>query len=388
MKRIPTFKKYVRHHKWWILFWLHGKRNRWPAGDDETAADVLISKTILAIQEKRFDGKRESVVGTVEPNGTAKRIKFRELSSTFYKRHSVKLKAPEAVELQLRVLDRRFGERNVDTITTADVDEFLADRYAVVKAKTADKSQITLKQVLGKAVEWGYIKANPAAATKPAGDEDDAREFFLTRPEADKLLDACPGWLRPLVLAAFLTGGRRSELLKLTWQDVSLTGKTVRYRHTKNKRHRTVPMPDELVEAIKALPNRKGQIEAGRVFLGPDGAPLEKEALRYAFDKARDDAGLSRTVEGADGTTETLRFRLHDARHTYASWLVQAGVSLYQVQKLLGHSSVTMTERYSHLAPDHLKAAIEALNRTTATETATGTVTTLRAVESPAAVSA
>src|SRR5262245_51590755 len=131
--KLPTFKKYQRHRKWWVKFHLHGQRYRWPAGDDLVAADVLISKTTLAIQEGRFDGKRETVTGTVEPNGTAKRIKFRELSSTFYKRHAVKLKAPVAVELQLRILDRWFGDRYVDTITTADVDEFIAERYANVK---------------------------------------------------------------------------------------------------------------------------------------------------------------------------------------------------------------------------------------------------------------
>jgi integrase len=83
------------------------------------------------------------------------------------------------------------------------------------------------------------------------------------------------------------------------------------------------------------------------VFCKKDGERLQ--ALRVAFSTALEQAGI------AD-------FRIHDLRHTCASWLVSAGQSLHAVRELLGHSTVKMTERYAHLSPDNVRAAVEVLD--------------------------
>lgn len=158
-----------------------------------------------------------------------------------------------------------------------------------------------------------------------------ARHVYLTREQVRALAEAAGGVEGDAILFAALTGLRRSELLKLT-PAMIVDDCIMLDSHTKTGKPRAVPMPAQAARiARKRLP-----------------WVMTQDSLRNAFERARLAVGLPHV-------------RLHDLRHTYASWLIQGGQSLSAVQDLLGHTTPTMTRRYAHLAPEHLKRAVKGL---------------------------
>jgi len=153
--------------------------------------------------------------------------------------------------------------------------------------------------------------------------------------------------LRDFITLALNTGCRKNELLHLEWRNVVLEHRFViiQPETAKNRKRRILPLNQK---ATSALENRQRQQNGEWVFNNPDGTRLE--SLDYRFRKARQKAGIE-------------DFRIHDLRHTFASWLVSEGVDLIKVRDLLGHSSITMTERYAHLIPNRLEAAVAVLDR-------------------------
>lgn len=149
----------------------------------------------------------------------------------------------------------------------------------------------------------------------------------------------------PFVLALLLTGARFGEIASLTWQDVNLEARqiTLPGPRTKSAQTRYVPINAELLELLKAW----GPKPRGLVFPGKDGAPIVdlKSAWKSIVKASKLDSP----------------FRIHDLRHTFASRLVQRGAPLQVVQRLLGHSSLRMTERYSHLNDQQLVDAVALL---------------------------
>ncbi len=193
------------------------------------------------------------------------------------------------------------------------------------------------------ALDWRYVVENPVKRVKPFK-ESPPRIRYLTEAEAGRLLSACDSaWLRLIVQATLLTAARKGELRRLEWSEVDLERGLITFLHTKNRSNRTIPLHGTLRNSLASLPHREGP-----VFLGDDGLPVRKSALRYAFEKA---------VKVAD----LAPFRFHDLRHAVVSFIVQAGVSLAVVQVIGGWKTVSMVNRYAHLQPAHLRGAIDAL---------------------------
>ncbi|MEI6414809.1 MAG: tyrosine-type recombinase/integrase [Pseudomonadota bacterium] len=149
----------------------------------------------------------------------------------------------------------------------------------------------------------------------------------------------------PYIIALMsLTGVRKSNAMNARWVEVDEANGTWTIPETKSGRPQTIQLSDTLVELLQALPSR-GQSE----YLFPNprtGKPFTD--IFYAWDHARKKVGLGHV-------------RLHDLRHTFASLLINAGHSLYVVQKALGHQSPAMTTRYAHLADATLKQANNAV---------------------------
>jgi integrase len=153
--------------------------------------------------------------------------------------------------------------------------------------------------------------------------------------------------LKPLVLVALNTGLRRGELLGLTWDAVNFSGKilTVTAATAKSGHTRRVPTNREALEILTAWHERQGKPKGDAlVFPGHEGERMKR---------------IDTSWESLMKAARLKNFRLHDCRHHFASKLVQAGVDLYTVKELLGHSEIAMTQKYSHLAPDNLRAAVE-----------------------------
>jgi site-specific recombinase XerD len=196
---------------------------------------------------------------------------------------------------------------------------------------TIHSSFVLLSAALGAAVVEGLLPANPCDRVKlptvPRG-----REVFYSREQVDQLADVVDDRHRAVVLFLAYTGLRWGELVGLHMTNLHMLARRV------------------------DVPRRENC--SGLVFTGPPTwrAPLSRHAFRQdvwvpALTAAKVPPG-----------------RVHDLRHTFASWLVQDGVPLAVVQRLLGHASIRTTERYAHLAPEHSLAAVASLERPNALE--------------------
>ena len=168
------------------------------------------------------------------------------------------------------------------------------------------------------------------------------RVVFHTDEEIDKLLAACPslGW-RLVVLLGADAGLRRGEIAHLQWQDVDFEHNQLYVAPDKTENHRFVPMTPTLREALTKAKN--GAKSEYVVDVGWASSRNSKDFLTSYYPRIAKAAGV--------------KSYLHKLRHTYASQLVQKGIGLYEVSKLLGHSSIQMTEIYAHLVPANLQQA-------------------------------
>lgn len=203
-----------------------------------------------------------------------------------------------------------------------------------------------LKNMIRTANDWGWIDDDVfKASTKLKNltlDNEIVR--YLSEDEETRLMAALDTSrsrnLRELVVLAINTGMRFGEMNDLTWDRVDLLNRTIWLpgKATKNKKGRHIPLNDIALEALKSIPER---LDGGRVFRN---GRMNSDPFRFALKRAR-----------------IKNFRFHDLRHTFASRLVMAGIDLYRVSQLLGHSNVTMTQRYAHLAPSAGREAVDVL---------------------------
>lgn len=239
-----------------------------------------------------------------------------------------------------------LGDRSLSKITAHDIaagrDKLLAEGMA---PGTVVGYLRNLSAVFAVAVkEWGIVEVNPCSRvrkpTQPPG-----RVRFLDDGERQRLLDACRASshedLYDIVLMAVCSGMRKMEILDLTWRDVDLTtgAVTITADRAKTRRSRTVPLAAPVLEMLRNRPR-----DSIRVF------STHPRRLDRAFVAAREAAGIK-------------SFVFHDLRHSAASYLAASGASLHEISIVLGHSSVVMSQRYSHLTQDHVRAVVERMNQ-------------------------
>ncbi|MCL4810723.1 MAG: site-specific integrase, partial [Thermoanaerobaculia bacterium] len=157
--------------------------------------------------------------------------------------------------------------------------------------------------------------------------------------------------LRPLFVVAFHTGLRRGDLLALAWSSVDLDAGVIRVTMQKTRKDAVIPISTACREALLAC--RARAPEHPRVFSDADGHPVSETIFALAFSTAKVIAGITR------------RFRPHDMRHTFASQLASEGVSLQVIASALGHSTITLTQRYAKPNEESLRAIAAVLNRQT-----------------------
>ena len=249
-----------------------------------------------------------------------------------------------------------FGHRLLNEISAENIDRWMTKQIQEkYKASTVNKHAGLLNRMLNVAVEWEYIEKNPfdkAIIKKfPTGDHV---QRFLTADEIRRLLSACSKEPHPylyfFVKLLLLTGARSSELRLCKWNDIDLTKGELYIGLSKNGRSRRIILSDSSIQELCRVREKSESLgtptmASNWVFTNPK-TQLPYTSMQIAFSKARKRARLD-TV------------RIHDLRHTFASLLINNGASIYEVQKLLGHHHVSMTERYAHLFPNTLKDRAE-----------------------------
>lgn len=241
------------------------------------------------------------------------------------------------------------GDKPMRLLSVKDI-----ERYKIARLKTITPSSVnvelrTLKAAFNVALDWGMIQQNPFCKSKLLR-VPHKEPAYLTKQEFQALLDKVSGpEFRDLLLFAVLTMMRRSEIINLTWDDINFDRNCIHVRSkegfaVKSLRDRIVPM-NRTVRALLSQKRRDGKY----VFTGPNGK-FRPGYLSHQFKK----------YARACRLPESLHF--HCLRHTGATWLVQGEVSIYAVQKILGHTKPDMTQVYAHHSDRSLCQAIEKID--------------------------
>ena len=250
--------------------------------------------------------------------------------------------------LRLHLLPK-FGHRHLDDIRHQDVvDLHKAKRASGLSPAYANHIVTLLRHMYNLAKKWQVpgAESNPAQGV-PLFEPNDARERYLSPEETQRLLDVLERSENPqlkyIVPLLILTGARKRELLDARWADFDLPRRSWRIPMSKSGRARHVPLSETVLQLLDTVPRWEGC---------PYVVPNPKTRLPYrsffgAWDNARKAAGMP-------------ELRLHDLRHSFASFLVNSGRSIYEVQRILGHSQISTTQRYSHLSRETLLQAADA----------------------------
>jgi site-specific recombinase XerD len=271
---------------------------------------------------------------------------------TLLNAHEPKNAPDSTYELNLKIaafLDD-FGDRPAQEITKQEIVRWLTDEAGARgwKASSRNRWQAAFSLLFRVGIDNEKITNNPAAVIRRKTENND-KVRFLSADEEARLRQAItyPTHLDSLLISIH-TGMRQSEQYTLHWRQVDLERRMLHLPKTKNDQPRHIPLNAIAVAAFERLRDRGDGKASYPVF--PNG----REAAK-AVQGAR---GWFMDAVERDGITD---YTWHCNRHTFASRLVRAGVSLHTVGELLGHKTAQMTKRYAHLAPQHLRAAVDKL---------------------------
>lgn len=239
---------------------------------------------------------------------------------------------------ELAHVKAKLGHHHIASLPARLVENFKIDRLRVAKPETVGKEIRILKAAMNRAVALGVIEKNPIAKiSPPRGITSEAVEFYGEK-ELAALYKADPELGNVWKFLAN-TGLRRGEFVKARRRDIVKNAIRVESNEegrTKSGKWREVPLNAGAREALN--------------FLGSDRlSPFESgDTLTHKF---------ARTAQAA-----SVGGNLHKLRHTFCSHLAMAGVALITIKEYAGHSSIKMTEKYAHLAPEHKRSEIEKIN--------------------------
>jgi integrase len=325
----------TKRKAWGFTAEVNGKRRKsyraeWTRDDAQTA----LAKALLDVKE---------------PVAASSGITLKDAVERYLAAKARKKSLAEMTRV-LEVFKTYFGEETpLSEITASRIAEWEARRLASRSRQTGEPLAVasinrplaTLRALLRMAHEkWEVLTKAPHIKLE----RERGRLRWLTAEEAERLLAACRtsknADLVDLVEFTLFTGLRQGEALELTWERVERSRGIILIEETKNDKPREVTLNGR----ADAVLLRRSPKDEGLVF----GAT--------SFDHFR--SAWETSVRRA----KLKNVRFHDLRHTFASWCVQRGATLQEVKDLLGHSSLAMTLRYAHLAPEHLRTAVSRLD--------------------------
>lgn len=324
---------YKRGRVWWVDYF---DQNRERTQESSHSTNKRDAESLLNIR------KSEILRGVFR---RPVKIAFGEFGKRYMEHAKVNKRSWLRDEQMLGHLERFFGsERQLTEITSADIEGYKMHRRASVSGSTVNREMALLKRMFNLAIEWDlYLGLNPFRKIKFF------REFntgfrVLNPEEEEKLLRNAASYIQDLVCFALNTGLRIGEIFSLCWQNVNLDKNILNVFAPKTQKIRAVPINANARKVLEywALGKRNEF-----VFYNPEtGKPFVD--LKAGFKLACKKAGIT-------GVT------WHTLRHTFASRLVSQGVDIVTVQQLLGHSTITVTMRYTHTNLDAKRAAVEKL---------------------------
>ena len=248
-----------------------------------------------------------------------------------------------------------FKDKNIASIALTDIKDYqlkrkieimsmpknTGKRESEISFAYLNKEILILLNFFNFCMEKAYLDKNPATGIKKLNEL--SRLKTLSDTDIQKLIAGATNKLtRDLITFLIYTGCRKGEALNLRWDDVDLQNDVIAVKGTKTKYDRHIPISKPLKELLRAIEKNQDSL----YVFNKNGAKLGN--FRKSFMTACRNAGLK-------------DLRIHDLRHVFASKMVMNGTSLYITGELLGHRTTQMTKRYSHLVPDTLKKAVDAV---------------------------
>jgi integrase len=341
----------------------HGRQRRYKIGRNPEwsveAARLEAAKIKPRIDSEGYDPLEAKQVANNEPT-------LRDLSKEYLERHYSaggmgKLRDKQTLD---GVILPRIGGLRLSAIGSRDIEKL--HRELKGTPYRANRVLALLSSMFSEAMRWKWTKENPARGIERY--QEHRRERWLQDDELTRLHSALNKYPDQKAANAIrliaLTGSRKSEVLKAKWDEFDMERGvwTKPSHHTKQKKREHVPLSGAAIELLRAM--RPENAIAEPLFPGRDGK-VARVSLRKPWTQVCKAAGLAESIEKAGKRRKSVvkwkpLVRLHDLRHTFASHLVSRGTSLQIVGKLIGHTQISTTMRYAHLADGALRDAANA----------------------------
>jgi integrase len=333
----------------WIDYYVNGHRKRERIGPDKRLAETVLKKRKVEIPEGKFLERKRPITTT-----------FNELADAYfaYAVHQQQKRSWHRDRTSIRALKAYFTGKRLTELTPATIEQYRSWRRQTISRRgkpvtpaSINRELACLKRMFNVARKGlillkGGIPAENPVASVTLERENNTRDRVLSREGFDRLMDAAPTHLRPILLTAYHTGMRKSEILNLTWDRVDFKTSLIRLRpeDTKTQEGRMIPMTKELSEALK---NATIYLDAAghRVPYVFTYAGKRIGSVRRAFETACSQAGLANVV-------------FHDLRHTFVTNMRRAGVDYFRIMAITGHKTMSAFKRYHTIDQQDLRQAI------------------------------
>lgn len=234
-----------------------------------------------------------------------------------------------------------FGHKLLNEITKSDIIRFLSLHQATHKPASVNRILVQIRYMFNLAIRWDEgIEKNPSAGI-PKLEENNKMERYLSKDDVQRLMVSMRQSDNPIlqyiVPALLMTGARKREILDAKWSEFDFEKNLFRVSISKSGKARYIPISSALKALLDHVPRIDG---CDYVFANPETAKPFVQ-IYTSWNTARKRAGMPEV-------------RMHDLRHSFASFMVNSGRTLYEVQKILGHTQIKTTQRYAHLSQDTL----------------------------------
>jgi len=338
-------RKGNKHDFWYIRYQLNG-RDKWESVGQVGVVTKTVAQNVLRERKRQISLGQYDIIGVEIPT-----IAEFEKEYITYIRDIKNNRSWKLAEYYLSTLKQFFSDKKLSQITVNDIDEYKIKRLKEVKPASVNRELACLSHLFNYAKrQKRYFGENPVSLSRLIP-ENNQKERILTSHEEESLLNASPGPLRSIIITALCTGMRKNEILTLRWNNVDLNNNliTIDHTNTKSKKTRRIPINTKLKQLFRELRLKSAGNEY--VFLSTNGNRYKRhDSLKKIYNRTCKLANIS-----------GLRF--HDLRHTAATRMIENGVNIVAVSKILGHADLKTTMRYAH--PDaSLKEAVEILGNT------------------------
>ncbi|MFC2161580.1 tyrosine-type recombinase/integrase [Acidobacteriota bacterium] len=251
----------------------------------------------------------------------------------------------------IKYMKNFFGDKYLVELTSEDIEKFKKEKLKTgVQKSTVNRYLAILRKMFNLAKEWGNFPEDKKIRIQLLNEGDNRKERILTEDEEQRLMKTSSKRVKSVVFFALNTGMRLREILNIKWSQIDLDAGYIRVENTKSGRNRLVGINSPLLQKLQKL--RSKNTQSPYVYTNP-GTKKPYGDMRNGF-------------QGACKRADIKGLRFHDLRHTFASRLVERGIDLITVKDLLGHSTVRMTERYTHSSQLSKRKAVEILAQTPA----------------------